>query len=317
MKRSFLALMALVLPLSAQAQLCHEEPSNPAPRVSPPPLGVMASHTHKSGDWMASYTYGRMEGTQKRGRGGDMTSQMHMLGLMYAPSDAVTVMTMLPYKRISMKGTMPNGMPMKSDSEGMGDMTVSALFPLWKGNGESLHFGAGISLPTGSIDETHTSMMGTMRLPYSMQMGTGTYDLLPSLTYNGKQGDWSYGSQLSAVIHLGKNDNGYAQGDKIELSGWGGYRFNDLVSATVRLDGYRWGDFDGQDRALLMMLGPIYGAESQGGTRLDGLVGVNFFPPQTHHTRFAVEFGAPLYEHLDGSYMSNDWKLYAGWKFGF
>ena len=42
----------------------------------------------------------------------------------------------------------------------------------------------------------------TLRLPYAMQLGTGTFDLLPGLTYSGHKDAWSWGGQYSAAIRL-------------------------------------------------------------------------------------------------------------------
>ena len=64
-----------------------------------------------------------------------------------------------------------------------------------------LHLNAGLSLPTGDIDEEDdvlapTGMRPTLRLPYAMQLGTGTWDLLPGLTYNGNHHQWGWGGTI-------------------------------------------------------------------------------------------------------------------------
>lgn len=66
-----------------------------------------------------------------------------------------------------------------------------------------LHFNAGLSLPTGSIDKQDATPMGpNSKLPYPVQLGSGTYDLLPGLTYNGQDRDLSWGAQSSQRNHL-------------------------------------------------------------------------------------------------------------------
>ena len=49
---------------------------------------------------------------------------------------------------------------------------------------EWLHLTLGLSIPTGSIKEGDRDVTGqSMRGPYSMQLGTGTFDLLPGVTW--------------------------------------------------------------------------------------------------------------------------------------
>ena len=82
------------------------------------PIGVMGDHNHKAGEWMLSYRYGFMEmdgnrdGTDDLSSAEvladfmvapvDMTTQMHMFGLMYGVTDRLTVMSMGSYVRKSM-----------------------------------------------------------------------------------------------------------------------------------------------------------------------------------------------------------------------
>ena len=93
------------------------------------PIGVMGDHMHDAGEWMVSYRYMNMEmegnrnGTDRvspeaivsgsanpfappanlRVVPTEMTMEMHMLGAMYAPSDDVTLMAMLPYLENDMR----------------------------------------------------------------------------------------------------------------------------------------------------------------------------------------------------------------------
>ena len=96
------------------------------------PIGVMGDHMHKAGEWMLSYRFMRMnmEGNRignnsvspedivttvpNRFFGNpnqpptlrvvptQMTMNMHMFGVMYAPSDVITLMAMAGRKRVSL-----------------------------------------------------------------------------------------------------------------------------------------------------------------------------------------------------------------------
>ena len=72
-------------------------------------------------------------------------------------------------------------------SEGIGDTTLSGIYDLYNNDNRHILVGLGLSLPTGSINETDRlpGMGGPAdrMLPASMQLGSGTFDLLPSITY--------------------------------------------------------------------------------------------------------------------------------------
>ena len=65
------------------------------------------------------------------------------------------------------------------------------------------------------------------------------------------------------------------------------------------------------------MMVPTAQTDSHGGTRLDGLLGVAYRLPQAPDHRLALELGAPLYEHLDGVQMQQDWRFMLGWQHAF
>jgi len=151
---------------------------------SPSKIG---DHNHKQGEWMTSYRYSAMK--MKGNRNGEskvsvsdvladymvapteMTMQMHMFGLMYGFSDKLTLMGMLPYKSVSMDHVTRMGMEFTTDSNGIGDVKLSGLYTLYNDDDDNkIILNAGISLPTGSIDERDNTPAGAnQKLPYSMQ----------------------------------------------------------------------------------------------------------------------------------------------------
>jgi hypothetical protein len=121
-----------------------------------------------------------------------MTMQMHMFGAMYAPTDWVTAMIMVNYLDKEMDhvtfrgpvGTTQLG-TFTTTSNGFGDTKLTGLFRLYDQGSQHIHLNLGISFPTGPTTETGqvlapTGMRPTLRLPYPMQLGSGTYDLTSS-----------------------------------------------------------------------------------------------------------------------------------------
>jgi hypothetical protein len=187
----------------------------------------------------------------------EMVMNMHMLELMYAPSDRLTLMLMPQFADMSMGMHMPTmdlaNMPMdqmemaahnRHESGGIGDTGAYALVTLFDQPGQHLHIGLGGTAPTGDVAvklKEGTNKDGAF-MDYGMQLGSGTWDLKPSLTYLGQADDWSWGGQLSGTKRLGdRNASGYRLGDAFESSVWGGYNLTRWLSSTMRL-AYSWQD---------------------------------------------------------------------------
>jgi len=324
------------------------------------PVGVMGDHVHKEGEWMLSYRYMRMD--MKGSRDGtnrlnpeeivtgnanpffgmpmqpptlrivplEMTMEMHMAGLMYAPHDRVTLMAMASYNTNEMDhltfagamGTTRLG-EFTTKSQGFGDTTLAALIDILTMSNHTLHANAGISLPTGALDETDQILtpMGTtptVRLPYAMQLGSGTFDLKPGLTYRGRNKNISWGAQAAATIRLGENDVNYVLGDRYKGSVWAAYDWSRSFSTSLRLSSSTQGGIDGRDS---LIIGPVQTAdpENYGGDVIEAHAGFNyqFGNGFLKGNRLAFEASAPLYRNLNGPQMETDWSITLGWQKAF
>ncbi len=306
------------------------------------PIGVMGAHTHHPGGIMLSYRYmtmemeGNRDGTDRVGKNEvhtkfmvapeKMTMEMHMLGAMVAPSPDLTFTAMVPYLVFEMdneRKMMTNIQPFTTKSEGVGDMKVGALYHFFHKGAHDLIANGGLSLPTGSIDRKDDTPTGeNQHLPYPMQLGSGTFDLLPGITYIGRSDPWSWGAQGIITLRLGENSNDYTLGNRIDLTGWVTRKVNRKFSLSARLDGKSWGNIDGTDSDLspaTVAMTPAADPDRRGGTRLDLLLGLALDTSGGRHRghRFALEGGLPLYQRLDGPQLETDWKLTAGWQWTF
>lgn len=304
------------------------------------PIGVMGEHIHAEGEWMLSYRYmnmnmdGNRDGndrlsTQQVFDAGfaisptEMTMEMHMLGAMYAPSDALTLMLMIPYLDMEMDHRTAMGGAFTTRSDGVGDVQLSGLYQIRQWDSGRIHLNLGLSLPTGSIDEQDDTPAGPdQHLPYPMQLGSGTYDLLPGITYVGERDEWSWGTQGIATLRLGENDNDYTLGDRLALTGWVVRKLSSRLSGSLRLKGDWWGNVDGEDKKLPPMMKnmvPTADPDRRGGRRIDLLVGINseFHDGGLGGHRFALEAGAPVHQDLDGPQLETDWTVTGGWQYVF
>ena len=259
----------------------------------------------------------------------EMTMHMHMLGAMYGATDWLTLMGMANYVKKDMNHITFQGMAgttrlgeFETTSSGWGDTSLGGMIKLYEDDTHHLHANAMLSIPTGSIKEkdqvlTPMNTRPTLRLPYAMQLGSGTYDALPGLTYTGHTGLWNWGAQYAATIRLeDENNQGYSLGDQHKLSLWGGYQLNDWLRGTLRLTGETVGDIDGSDP---MIVAPVTTADpdNYGGETLSASVGFNFTPDLLRGAQVATEFTAPLYQDLNGPQMKRDYGFTIGLQYSF
>ena len=311
---------------------------NPARPDGHAPIGVMGDHTHNAGEFMFSYRYKFMDmndnriGTNKVSNQKvledfmvtptDMTMQMHMFSLMFAPTDHITLMGKVPYFKKSMNHLTRMGTRFKTESDGIGDIKFTGLIKVYDNHWQRVHLNAGMSFPTGSIDEKDRTPMGPkQQLPYPMQLGSGTFDLLPGITYLGEYNYLSWGSQVSGTIRLGENDRDYTLGDALDITAWGAYDWYNWISTSARFDWQFWGNIDGADPALNPAVVPTADPNLRGGNRLDLLFGLNFYVPEGPRfikgQRLAIEMGFPIYQDLDGPQLETDFVLTAEWQYSF
>lgn len=347
MKKIVLLLSVLTLhAMTALPSLAESTPNAHAP------IGVMGDHIHKQGEWMLGYRYMYMEMKDHGGQspvdshdhsahthrqsplahtvlGGEhdehspaapashvheMNMQMHMLELMYAPSDIATLMLMAPYNVNEM--THNEEHPFTTRSEGFGDLSLSGLFGVYQQLGHQVILNLGLSLPTGSISDTNTYHGTESRHPYHMRLGSGTYDFLPGVTYTGRDERLSWGTQLGMVIRLGENDN-YSLGDRYRLTGWTGYQLNNWLSSSVRLTGEVWEDVEGEDEAITFS-NAFSNPDEQAGQLLELGVGLNVLIPEgmLKGHRFGIELNTPLDQSVNDGVHEIDWTLTVGWQVG-
>lgn len=318
------------------------------------PIGVMGDHFHGQGEWMMSYRYmsmamkGNLVGSRSIsaddivttvpnrffGNPGqpptlrivpdEMTMNMHMLGLMYAPWERVTLMAMLNYASNDMDHTTYQGGmgttvlgTFKTKTSGLGDASVSALVQFIDKPNAKFHGIVGVSIPTGDIKNqddilTPMNMRPRIRVPYPMQLGSGTWDPILGLSYSGFHQAFGWGAQWRSKFRLSDNDENYELGDELKLTGWVSYRFVDAVSASLRLEYLDRGDISGMDPAIM---GPVQTADParQGGSRMDLGVGVNIAGQGAWHGwRMALEYLTPIEQDLNGPQLETDGVLTLG-----
>lgn len=300
------------------------------------PIGVMGDHVPMEGAWSITYQFMRMAMDDNRS-GTDtlsdaevltdfsiaptrMTMDMHMASVMYGWSESLSFMAMVPYYDKEMDHINRAGVRFTTKSKGVGDVALKGVYGLYQRQDHNVLLNAGVSLPTGSIDKKDDTPAGlNQQLPYPMQIGSGTFDLLPGLTYRGHTSDFSWGGQIGATIRLGRNDNSYALGNRYRTTTWGARKWADWISTSLRVAAEVVDNVDGADPLLNPASVPTADPDRRGGTRVDILGGVNLIGTAgvARGQRLFIEFGIPIYQNLDGPQLETDWLLTVGLQFRF
>ncbi len=326
--------LAMLYPFASQAQeesIQNTPETNQYWNLSRPdghaPIGISGDHLHHKGDWMFSYKMMpmSMEGMLLGEESIDdnmvpmnpmnipqeMTMNMHMLGIMHAPSDNLTLMIMMNYLSNEMSLVHRMGMmsmDFETESSGLGDLSVGALIRIFEKNRNSIHGNISVSIPTGDIDQRgDTPMMSNAQLAYPMQLGSGTFDPTIGLTYLGQSNSFSWGSQAIYKFRLGDNEEEYHLGDEFKWSTWTSIKGSNSFAFSASIN-YRYlGTISGQDKDMNPMMMPLFNTENSGRDQIDFGIGTNYFIPDglLKNLRLGLEVNLPVYQKVVGVQMEN------------
>ncbi|MDR4513981.1 DUF3570 domain-containing protein [Nitrosomonas sp.] len=321
------------------------------------PAGLMFAHMlDDAGEFMLGYRfmYSRMAGNMLHGADAvsdstivnqgcsteilcrfspsDMDMRMHMLDLMYAPTRWLNLMLMPRFMDMEMNLRELNGRPPAEPGEHqhfgghstgvIGDTLIASLIKLYEKPGHRLHAGLGVSAPTGKTD---LQLRRVFRIDggaihFGMQLGSGTWDFVPSLTYTGDYNRWSWGAQVSGVKRMeNRNESGYRLGDLFQATSWGGYDLTRWLTASVRgvytLQDHIHGDFD----MFNARIGPMDFPKNYGGQFWNIGLGVSAVIPggrfAGHHLGF--EWLQPVHTDVNGFQLDRKGALTASWSYRF
>ncbi len=299
------------------------------------PAGLLLSHVHRKGEWMFSYRFMNMNmdgihsGFSAISKNDvynqylmapkSMQSNMHMLMAMYGVSNRFTLMLMGSYNTNTMEMSMfPSdgmnmpGMTVSSDdpsgttvSSGLGDIKIHALYNLLSSSNHQLIASAGINIPTGTIyysGATGDLFYPATRLPYSMQLGSGTFDFLPALSYSYKKENLTTGIQLSGAYRAYNNALSYRLGNEAGANVWLAYRWLKFFSSSLRIETMVNDKIQGHDAVLYNYYEPSANPINYGGQRISAYLGstLQIRSGVLKNNKIGAEYGLPLYQYVNG-----------------
>lgn len=314
------------------------------------PVGVMISHGHPKGGWMFSYTFMNMAmknnltGSEKQSDEAiwnnyifspqGMKMNMHMLMGMYGVSGRLSLMLMADYLKSSMEVTLPPGTVLAHNhngnssvsqaddtkhahaTSGLGDTKLWALYKLYNGPGSSLELSAGLNFPTGNIRIAagEHALYDGERHTYMMQLGTGTYDFLPGLTFLKKKNKLTWSAQFLSTLRPFTNSLGYRYGNEFSVNLWAAYQLATFVSLSLRAEGFEGGSIKGRDAKIYSIIEPDANPKNYGGQRASAFAGLNFYINKTFlkESKIGIEAGIPVYQNLNGPQLGQQQILHIG-----
>lgn len=317
----------------------------------PTPAGVMISHVHEKNEWMVSYKYmnmymnGVLSGTKQIDKNElfvnylmapeKMQMDMHMIMAMYGITDNLTLMTMFNYQATSMdmamfvaggghnhNGATGNRTGHAMRTSGIGDIKLHAIYALINNGNKQLLISTGINIPTGNIElkgAGNDMMYPNQHLPYSMQLGSGSFELMPGINFMSQRGAITFSSQLSSTLRTGYNRIGYKLGNETSLNTWLAWQWNGYISSSIRIEGVISDRISGYDPALYYYNEPSSNPYNYGGQKMNCYIGslFHFKKACMKKSRLAIEYGIPVYQYLNGLQMELKSTLYASWSITF
>jgi hypothetical protein len=205
----------------------------------------------------------------------------------------------------------------KMETSGISDLKFGGLYDLarWQ-DGRRAHLSLGLSAPTGSIDEKS----GANTVGYGMQLGSGTWDFHPAITYLGQTEKYSYGAQLGGVLRIDDNEQGYTLGNRLDATVWGARKITDSLSASVKVDHTCQDEVDGTHKGISNMqrnMTPAKDPAHQGRDLTTVGLGLNYYfqSGSLKGHRIAAEWETPIHQKVNGVQLELDSSWTLGWQY--
>jgi len=248
----------------------------------------------------------------------EITQDVHALSLGYELDGSNTLTAIVPWihQTTEHKTIIPGFTEFSIDTKNLGDINLlwdrvfhRSLDSHWLST-------LGISMPTGSIDETGPTPQGPgSAVPYTMQTGSGTWDIPFSLTYVKQGGGYRWGLGGKGLYRVGENDNGYTLGNRLGGSLWALMTDLQHVEPGLKLN-WEWQDrIDGADRHLPRPDSegryptPVVDPSRYGGHRIDLGVFARVFFDARRRYHGDLEFSKPIYQDLNGPQVATRYRL--------
>ncbi|MDC0598368.1 hypothetical protein OAP18_00795 [Gammaproteobacteria bacterium] len=256
----------------------------------------------------------------------EIDQQVHLFSLGYQYSESIRFQFSLPYIKQATDhiSIVPGYDGFLIESKGIGDVNLLAGRRLFENIDGNLWLTLGLSLPTGSIDEKGDTPRapGNQQLPYTMQLGSGTYDALINVSYaRTTLRNWNITGSFR--IRSGSNDRDYKLGNLYTLSTRYSLPAWKILNPFVRVEYQYIERIDGRDREIVVpgvfpYPASITNPNMFGGQKANFVLGSEIYSGQSlDKGGIVMELGYPVYQSLNGPQPKTRWKLSLQYSIGF
>jgi len=187
----------------------------------------------------------------------------------------------------------------------------------------------GVSLPTGSIDKRNHSHPLAIRqselLPYGMQLGSGTFDPMLGLLYQGSSAPWWWGGNGTYTNRFYNNHRGYRLGDIAKIDTYlmhqTNYNFLWQIQANLEWKGRIHGRADevinGQSGHAIHgntsspLMTPLWDSNNYGGFKASTTLGLQWQPTHLHIIDLSIKL--PVYQRFNGIQLKDKFGIMLTW----
>lgn len=254
-----------------------------------------------------------------------IVQEMHLTEITFNASDKLNLSLLAPYiqQKTDHLSNTTGFNTFRIRTDGIGDISLNTSYVLDINDKHRLMPSLGISIPSGSIDEKgDTNFPGTRnQLPYTMQLGSGTFDPLIGVNYTGNAGRITWGGGLQGKFRVGRNERGYSLSDRLLLTAWIRARlFYEWLEPSFKLTAHISSSIDGADSDLPPPgRVPVATPRFFGGEKVIASPGVKIrFKDGMFKGRILdMEAGLPIYQSTNGPFPSEEWRLSIGFNWHF
>jgi len=268
----------------------------------------------------------------------DMTMLNLAAGYSFTDDFFAGVMGMYTDNRMDMQFNAPmqamtgqSGFTMKS--KGITDTMLMTKYRLYADDPlipkQQASLFAGLSMPTGSIDERNSThplaMRKTELLPYGMQLGSGTWDPIAGVVYQGSTSPWWWGFDARYTLRTGTNKRGYRLGNRTQLDAYLMYQPHVQWLLYGELNGDWQQRMHGEaDEALSGASGhavqgtaaspymtPLWDPANTGKQQVFTTLGLQWQPVPLQILDVGVQL--PVYQRMNGLQLKDKWRLMLTW----
>ena len=190
-------------------------------------------------------------------------------------------------------------------AEGIGDVSLFGRYEILSSllnSGPLVTVGMGIKFPTGTLSEPNSAT----RLPPAFQVGTGSYDILPTASYSQHFKAVDVNANFSAKLPLDENRQGYTFGNEIRVNTTASRSLHTLVKGMTASLGisYFYAERDNDSASILpVKLRDGKTVLNTGGRFVDVVPGVSF--QLGGGLQLLASVSIPVYEDWNGKRSAN------------